>query len=223
MAKIYLSPSTQEWNQYVGGGTGTGDSEEYWMRKIAFPLADLLRQAGHAVRVGGTVSWQANVADSNAWGSHYHYAFHTNAGGGHGTEVWYHANSTVGKSMAEKLYPPVAAESNEPDRGIRASVKYGELNNTKMPAVIVELLFHDCQQEAQEMRNDWQKFVVAIAKGILAKVGGSLPVPVEYLETRAHIAKVDKGKYKSLADSLGDTIRFYPTPKDSWKTWGAGV
>lgn len=173
--KIYISPSTQEWNQYYGGGTGTGDSEEYWMRKIAFPLADLLRSAGHIVRVGGTASWKANVEDSNAWGSLYHYAIHTNAGGGQGTEVWYYDGSTTGEDMAKRLFPFVAAESNKPDRGIKKSRSYGELNNTKMGAVIVEILFHDNAEEAQELRNDWQKFVVALAKGILAKAGGSLP------------------------------------------------
>lgn len=45
MPMIYLSPSTQEWNEYV---TGSG-SEEYNMNLLADALEPYLRSNGHPV------------------------------------------------------------------------------------------------------------------------------------------------------------------------------
>jgi len=179
MAYIYLSPSQQEDNQYSGGGTGYYDSEEYWCTKVANQAAIYLRNDGHIVRVGNNGSAGGNVADANAWrgANCFYYALHTNAGGGHGTETWYYTGSSTGLSMATKLQATVAAESNYPDRGVKASTTFYELRATQAPAVLIEILFHDNVTEAAEMRADWGKFGLAVAKGIIAKLGGTIPGP----------------------------------------------
>ena len=41
MPSIYLSPSTQEWNPYVTGGT-----EEYYMNLVADAMEPYLRASG---------------------------------------------------------------------------------------------------------------------------------------------------------------------------------
>ena len=228
MSKIYLSPSTQEGNQYAGGTTGYTDSEEYWMRKVAFPVADLLRSAGHSVKVGGTYSLNQNCDEANVWmgaNGHY-YALHTNAGGGHGTETWYFTGSVDGAKMAKALHLRVSTESNQPDRGVKDSTYYGELRLPKSPSVICELLFHDNPTEAQEMRDDWTKFVMAITLGILDHVGGSIPVAEPCWQACEHMREHEINSAKASATARGNTIRFYKTAVSlpaasvgSWQQW----
>jgi len=218
--KIYIDPSGQENNQYAGGPTGYNDSEEYWMRHIAGPVADKLRLAGHTVRIGGPNGPAANAKDANNWGAQRFYSLHTNAGGGHGTETWYYTGSGVGRDMAIKIQATVGAESDQADRGVKFSTQYIALNSTRMPAIICELLFHDNVTEAAELRRDHDKFVTAIVKGILAHCGGEVPVTmVEYLEYRIHGLKADKPHYVAAALAKNDTLRCYKTSKDSWQSW----
>lgn len=178
MAKIFISPSTQDWNQYAGGGTGLTDSEEYWCRKASAACAARLRAKGHEVKVGGTVSWSANVKMGNDWGAQWYIAIHTNAGGGEGTEVWYYTGSSKGKSLAQGIYGVLAPLTDEPDRGVKDSTKYGELNGPHCPSVIVEILFHDDRSEAAEMRRDYDVFGVAIADGAMKVIPAVAKPPV---------------------------------------------
>lgn len=178
MAKAYISPSTQDWNQYSGGGTGVNDSEEFWMRIVAWKVTELLAASGIMVKLGGTVSWQANAAESNAWGADIHVEVHTNAGGGHGTEVWHRTGSTKGQRLAQCVYPFIAAASNQPDRGVKASTAYGALNSTNAPAIIIEAAFHDNVAEAEEIRQSVDEYALAIARGIAKYHGVTLLVDV---------------------------------------------
>lgn len=171
--KIYISPSTQEHNAYAGGG-----NEEQYMRALATNVCTLLVQAGHQVKMGGTVSATSNANDANAWGAEAYYALHTNAGGGHGTEVWHYTGSVKGKAMAEKLYARVAPATAFPDRGIKSNTTFAELRIPRAPAALVEMAFHDNLPEAAEIKEhvntDWPW---VIAQGILDYAGGAFPAP----------------------------------------------
>ena len=179
---VYVSPSTQDWNQYAGGGTGPSDSEEAWCRKAAAVTVEELTRHGVPSVLGGSVSAKVNALDANAKGATLYVAEHTNAGGGEGTEVWHHTGSTKGEALAEAVYARVAPVSNAPDRGVKASTKYIELNTPKAPSIIVEALFHDDPDEAQEMREDFAEFGLAVAHGVLdylkiPVLGAGTPAP----------------------------------------------
>lgn len=177
MARIYLSPSTQDQNTYAAGGT----NEEEQMRQICFPAADLLRAAGHTVRIGGTVSARANAEDANAWGNvDYYAAVHTNTGGGHGTETWCFGvsptdHSAKGYELAQAIQRRVGEASLAPDRGVKFSTGYIELNTPKAPSAICELVFHDDKAEALEVVVGHAKFARAIAQALCDVAGGVLP------------------------------------------------
>lgn len=180
MAKLILSPSQQEANQYAGGATGVEDSEERWMQKLAVKVKTLWdKQAtGIPCVIVNKGSWSANAAESNRLGATEHVALHTNAGGGHGTEIFHYTGSVGGKKLATNLYPFIATASNMPDRGVKASSTLGELRATKAKAVIVEYLFHDNAAEAQEMRTSLDEFAVATVKGLCIYYGKPYKVPV---------------------------------------------
>lgn len=173
MSKLVISPSQQELNQYAGGGTGYEDSEEFWMQKIAniFKVRWSAQGTGIPCVVVNEGSWQANAAKSNALGATEHVALHSNAGGGSGAEVWYRTGSAKGKLLAESLYGTVSKATNVADRGVKSSTVYGELNNTKAPAVIVEYLFHDRVTEAAEIRSSVAEFAEAIVIGMCRYYG----------------------------------------------------
>jgi len=78
MARVFLSPSTQEYNLYVDGS----GSEEYWMNRLADAIEPFLTASGiqfgrndPSLTVGGSVRL------SNAGNYDLHVALHSNASG----------------------------------------------------------------------------------------------------------------------------------------------
>ena len=73
MPRIYLSPSTQDWNPYVDGS----GSEEYWMNLLADTLEPYL--------YANTFSFVRNTpemtAASSIGGFDFYLALHSNASG----------------------------------------------------------------------------------------------------------------------------------------------
>jgi len=168
MPKQGWAPSQQPANQYAGGGTGYTDSEQYWMELLAAEchkqwveqrtgIPDIILEGG---------SWKGQVSLSNSRGVTHHVALHSNAGGGIGAEIWHHTDSSEGKRMANAIYKHLAPATDTPDRGVKASRKYGELNNTKAVAVIIEVQFHDSASGAAEIRRSIKEFATAIVHGM---------------------------------------------------------
>ena len=103
MASVFLSPSTQEYNQFVTGG-----SEEYYTNLITDAMVPYLRAAGIDFtrnNPGGTVIDSINA--SNAGDYDFHLAIHTNAapenlsGRIQGPNVYYYRDSAQGRAAAE--------------------------------------------------------------------------------------------------------------------------
>lgn len=190
---LYWSPSTQDWNKYHAI---VGFNEEYWMRKVVAAGIPAVSSAGHVVKMGGTVSYAANVREANAWfralaASHgvtgaavnnwirancIYVASHSNAGGGEGGEIWYYTGNTKGRALADAVAARVFPISDAPDRGVKASTKYGELNGPITTAIIIEYLFHDDASDALEMSLEFEAFGLGTAYGILDYIG-TAPLP----------------------------------------------
>lgn len=107
MPRIYLSPSTQDWNPYVDGS----GSEEYWMNL----LADMLEPYLYAntisfVRNTPEMTAASSIAQANSLGGFdFYLALHSNASGdgqtgkNRGIIVFYYPTSSDGKRAAEAL------------------------------------------------------------------------------------------------------------------------
>ena len=75
MPNVFLSPSTQEWNPYVNGG-----SEEFYMNQIADRMEPYLRSSGISyTRNDPNRNAAGAIADSNAGSYDVHLALHSNA------------------------------------------------------------------------------------------------------------------------------------------------
>ena len=151
MASAFISPSTQEFNQFVIGGT-----EEYYANLIADAMVPYLRAAGIDFTrndPGGTVTDSINA--SNAGNYDFHLAIHSNAappslsGRIQGPNVYYYRDSAKSKAAAEifannlkLIYPYPDLVKTVP------TTTLAELRRTKIPAVLVEVAYHDNVEDA---------------------------------------------------------------------------
>ena len=94
MPKVFLSPSTQEWNPYAGSENG---NEELYMNLIADRMEPYLRSSGITyVRNDPDRNVGGAIADSNAGYFDVHLALHSNAAPEHlagklrGIDVYYY-------------------------------------------------------------------------------------------------------------------------------------
>ena len=176
MPSVYLSPSTQEYNLYAGGG-----NEEYYTNLITDAMIPYLRASGITFsrnNPGGTVS--NSIADSNAGNYDFHLAIHSNAapesltGQLRGPDVYYYRDSSAGRRDAEiiannlKLIYPIPSLTT-----VVPTTTLVELRRTKAPAVLVEVAYHDNIDDANWIRGN----IEAIGRNLALSVADILGVP----------------------------------------------
>ncbi len=169
MPSIYLSPSTQENNLYVIGG-----SEEYYMNLIADAMEPYLRSSGiRYTRNTPQMTASSSIRQSNQGNYDLHLALHSNAapegryGTVRGTDVYYFPTSSQGRRAAEiianglrDIYPIPSLVRAIPTTNI------GEVRLTRAPSVFIEFAYHDNEADA-----NW---IVSNIEGIAANVVASL-------------------------------------------------
>ena len=171
MKSIYLSPSTQENNV----GAGSYGTEERRMNEIMDLIENQLRGKYILYRNRPEMSLQQVVADSNAKSPDLHFALHSNAGGGEGTECWICAKGGQAEKFANLLYKKVGALTPTADRGVKVSTSLYEVNKTRAPAVILEIDFHDNAQAAQWIVDNKAAVADACVQAIMEFFGDAVP------------------------------------------------
>lgn len=166
MPTIYLSPSTQQANLYVNGGT-----EEYWMNQLADRLVPYLRSNGiQYVRNDPDMTAGSSVRQSNAGKYDLHLALHSNAapegryGELRGTDVYYDPRSSNGKRAADIIAENFKTIYPNPNR-VRpvSTTTLGEVTDTKAPAVLVETAYHDNSEDATWIKNNLDEIARILA------------------------------------------------------------
>ncbi len=157
MPTIYLSPSTQEFNNYVIGG-----NEEYYMNLIADAMIPYLQASGiNYVRNTPDMNAASSIAASNSGNYDFHLALHSNAsfdGTRQGSEVYFYPDSANSRRAAQifannlKLIYPVPSEVKTVPTTI-----LGEVARTKAPAVLIEYAYHDNSEDANWIVNNIEK------------------------------------------------------------------
>lgn len=112
------------------------------------------------------------VKEANASGAHIAVSFHTNAGGGNGSESFYYSTSTKGKKLAN-LCEKYTKQIGQNSRGVKIGDKLYFVKNTTMPAVLCECAFIDnsADKTIVDTIAEQKKFGVAYAKAILEYFG----------------------------------------------------
>ena len=146
MPLIYLSPSTQEYNQYLTGG-----SEEYYMNLIADAMIPYLEASGiNYVRNTPDMNAAQAIYQSNQGNYDFHLAIHSNAspdsiaGTLTGTDVYYYPSSPLGERAAAIIAENFRDIYPEPNNvNTATSTNIGEVRRTKAPSVLIEVAYHD--------------------------------------------------------------------------------
>lgn len=157
MPIIYLSPSTQENNLYVTGG-----SEEEWMNRLADAMIPYLDASGiQYVRNTPDMTASSSIRASNAGNYDLHLALHSNAsapanyGRTRGIIVFYYPGSTRGRRAAEIVADNLKAIYPLPNRvRIEATTSIGEVRQPRAPSVFLELGYHDNPDDAAWVTNN---------------------------------------------------------------------
>ncbi len=176
MPNIYLSPSTQEFNPYAGGG-----NEEQYMNLIADAMEPYLAASGiRFTRNTPDMTAASSIAASNRGSYDLHFALHSNAsstGNARGIEAYYYPTSMKGMRFAEivarnlQLIYPLPNASR-----IIPTTTLGEVRRTKAPSVLVEIGYHDNPLDAQWIRSN----VNAIAENLVLSLTEYFGIPFNY-------------------------------------------
>ena len=151
MPTLYLSPSTQEANLYVNGGT-----EEQWMNRLADAMEPYLEAA--AIRVTRNtpdMTAASSIRASNAGNYDLHLALHSNAapegsyGQMRGVLVFYYPGSVRGRQAAQLIADNLKTVYPLPNKvRTESTTAIGEVRRVRAPAVFLELGYHDNPDDA---------------------------------------------------------------------------
>lgn len=158
MPKVYLSPSTQEFNPYYDGQ----GSEEFYMNLIADAMEPYLTASGiEFSRNTPDMTAGSSIRESNQGNYDVHLAIHSNAapenlsGKIRGSDVYYYPFSERSTRLANIIASNIKAIYTNPELvNARATTTLGEVAKTKAPAVLIEVAYHDNEQDAEWIRNN---------------------------------------------------------------------
>lgn len=157
MPRIYLSPSTQEFNPYAGGG-----NEELYMNLIADAMEPYLRASGiEFTRNSPETSAAQAINESNQSSYDLHLALHSNAspdelsGQLQGPIIFYFPGDVDGQRASQIIANnlDVIYPFDIPSR-VEPSTTIGEVSQTRAPASFIEFAYHDNPLDAAWIRNN---------------------------------------------------------------------
>lgn len=184
---IYLNTSNQNDNV----GVGTYGTEAFQMNTLKNLTAQYIKNGGGDIVVyqdNPTYTLSQSVNEANNLGVERFLAFHSNAGGGKGTETFHYPNSIDGYNFAKRIYDRLAPVSVSADRGVKEANFY-VLRETSMIACLFECMFHDNIVDVTDYLNNINKFALAIAKGIYDEFG------MTYKEPQTQVVSGGKKNY----------------------------
>lgn len=146
MPKIFLSPSTQEWNAYATEG-----NEELFMNRLADRMEPYLRASGITyVRNRPERNVTGAISDSNLSYYDVHLALHSNAapeslsGKLRGIDIYYAPGSRESERLATIIANNFKTIYPIPDKcTAKPTTTLGEVLQTKAVAVLCEIGYHD--------------------------------------------------------------------------------
>lgn len=176
MPTIYLSPSTQENNFYVIGGT-----EEQYMNQLADAMVPYLDASGiRYTRNTPEMTAVSSIAASNAGNYDLHLALHSNAappdryGTVRGSIVFYYPASPLGRRAAQYITDGLKAIYPIPNLvRSEATTSIGEVRLVRAPSVFLELAFHDNEEDANWIVQN----IPAIARNLVLSLTEYFGIP----------------------------------------------
>ena len=186
MPIIYLSPSTQEWNEYV---TGSG-SEEYNMNLLADALEPYLLSNGIQYRRNRPeMTAASSIREANSGWYDFYLALHSNGApeGRYGQErgiiAFYYPGSAQGQRAAELIAQELREIYPLPGKvTTRATTTLGEVRQPRFPAVLVEIGYHDNYADAAWVEGHMDAIAQQLARALTEYFGLPFIYPMPPVE-----------------------------------------
>ena len=163
--RVYLNPSVQTWNKYVDN---LGTEAEH-MNNIAQYLYNELKQYNF-LEVKANLSYkslQESVLESNTFNSDIHFALHSNAGGGRGSEIF----TISSYEFSNTIYNDFLSLGDFKRRGVKNGSTIYEIKNSKAKdKALMEILFHDNALEARFIVNNEERIARQFAESIVKHI-----------------------------------------------------
>lgn len=191
MPRVFLSPSTQENNYYVTGGT-----EEQYMNLLCDQVIPYLQSSGIAyTRNDRSQSASAAIAQANAGTYDLYVALHSNAapegqyGTKRGVDVYYYRYGSNSRRAAELFVRRLKEVYPQPQlvRAV-ATTDLGEVTRSRAPAVLLEIGYHDNVQDATWIKGQPSSIAWAVAAGITDNFGLPLAQPQQPQQAQVSIS-----------------------------------
>ena len=183
MPIIFLSPSTQDWNQYV---TGSG-SEEYHMNLIADALEPyLLANAIRWTRNDPAGTAGSAIRQANSGYYDLYLALHSNAApeGRYGSErgiiVFYYPTSSQGRRAADLIAQELRDVYPLPEKvTTRSTTTLGEVRLSRAPAVLAEIGYHDNVLDARWIETHTDDIAQQLGRALAEFFGLPFSYPIQ--------------------------------------------
>lgn len=227
MPIIYLSPSTQEWNEYV---TGSG-SEEYNMNLLADHLVPYLLSNGIRYRRNRPdMTAASSIREANAGEYDFYLALHSNGAppGRYGEErgiiVFYYPGSSEGERAANLIADELRQIYPLPQKvTTRATTTLGEVRQPRFPAVLVELGYHDNASDAIWVEGHMEAIAQQLARALTTFFGLPFIYPMEPGQGMVNL-NYGTLNLRSYPSSAGTVIANLPngaqvTVYGEWEGW----
>ena len=189
MPRIYLSPSTQEYNPYV---TGNG-SEEYFMNLVADAMEPYLLANGiQFSRNTPDMTAASSIRQANRGDYDFYLALHSNASGpgsqgqNRGVIAFYYPTSANGRRGAEIIARNMQEIYPLPERVVtRPTTTLGEVRQPRAPAVLVEIGYHDNVDNANWLTGNLDAVARTLSLGVTEYFGVPFLTPGDEFEAEA--------------------------------------
>ena len=198
--RICIDPG-HNYSDYDTGAVGNGLREQDITFEIADRLKKLLTNAGIEVTmtrgkitdnvgVNAKDSINQRVRIANNTRCDLFVSIHCNSHknkNSNGTETLVFGFGGQAEKLAQKINGSIVSALETYDRGIKARTDLGVLEDTSMPAVLIETAFISNAGDAHLLRNNQKEFAEAICRGIL-----------EHLNWETEEKSMDIGKAKEI-------------------------
>ena len=227
MPIIYLSPSTQEWNEYV---TGSG-SEEYNMNLLADALEPYLLANGIQYRRNSPdMTAASSIREANSGWYDFYLALHSNGApeGRYGQErgiiAFYYPGSSEGERAAELIAEELRQIYPLPNKvTTRATTTLGEVRQPRFPAVLVEIGYHDNYADATWVEGHMDAIAQQLARALTEFFGLPFIYPMTPVEGTVTVS-YGTLNLRSYPSSTGTILANMPdgaavTVYGEWEGW----